>query len=189
MVTATAEGSGLETAQQWIDAAKANPKGVKEATLVGSIAHFSSAMMAKAAGMELGFVNAGGGADRMASILGNHTKTAVVVPTPVVNNPKLNALVYYGEERHKDLPDTPTAIELGYDVVSCLDNVWWAPGGTPDDVVAKLAGVFDTVLQDETLQAEMAAKDEQVAFFAGAELTDRLADLYSDLAAVAGDIR
>ncbi|TNF22593.1 MAG: hypothetical protein EP318_03350 [Rhodobacteraceae bacterium] len=99
LLTATAEGSGIADAQNWIDQTKAGPGSVKEATLVGSIAQFTTAMFAKAADMKVGYVNAGGGADRIASILGNHTKTAVLVATPVVQNPKLSALVYYGEER------------------------------------------------------------------------------------------
>ncbi|WP_424986899.1 Bug family tripartite tricarboxylate transporter substrate binding protein [Microbulbifer sp. S227A] len=124
LLTATAEGSGIADAEDWIAQARANPGGIKEATLVGSSAHFTTEMFASAADMKVGYVNAGGGADRIASILGNHTKTAVLVATPVVQNPKLSGLVYYGAERHPELPDTPTAKELGYDVTSCLDNVW-----------------------------------------------------------------
>lgn len=189
LLTATAEGSGLTDAQDWIDQTKADPGGVKEATLVGSIAHFTTAMFAKAADMKVGYVNAGGGADRIASILGNHTKTAVVVATPVVRNPKLSALVYYGEERHPSLPDSPTAKELGYEVVSCLDNIWYAPAGTPDDVVATLAGVFEAVTSDATLIETIEAKGDEVKFLAGDALEAHLAAIYEDLSEVAGDLR
>lgn len=189
LLTATAEGSGITTAQEWIDQAKADPGGVKEATLVGSIAQFTTAMFANAADMNVGYVNAGGGADRVASILGNHTKTAVLVATPVVRNPKLSALVYYGDERHPDLPDTPTAKELGYDVVSCLDNVWYAPAGTPDDVVAKLAGVFEQVTSDETLVSSLQEKGNDVKFLAGDDLSSHLSGIYGSLSAVAGNLQ
>lgn len=189
LLTATGEGSGLESAEDWIEQAKASPRGVKDATLVGSAAHFTTQMFAKAADMEVGYVNAGGGADRIASLLGNHTKTAVLVATPVVQNDKLRALVYFGEERHPDLPDTPTAKELGYDVVSCLNNVWYAPAGTPDDVVAKLTSVFQQVTEDEALAEEMRAKGEDVAFVAGEDLNAKLAGIHEKLAAVAGDLR
>lgn len=189
LLTATAEGSGLADAQDWIDQTKANPGGVKEATLVGSTAHFTTTMFAKAADMKVGYVNVGGGTDRIASILGNHTKTAVLVPTPVIRNPKLSPLVYYGEERHPDLPDTPTAKELGYDVVSCLDNVWYAPAGTPDDVIEKLAGVFEQVTQDKTLIASLKEKGDEVKFLAGDALDAHLAEIYKDLSAVAGELR
>lgn len=189
LLTATAEGSGIADAEDWIAQTKATPGGVKEATLVGSIAHFTTEMFAKAADMKVGYVNAGGGADRIASILGNHTKSAVVVATPVVRNPKLSALVYYGEDRHPELPDTPTAIELGYDVVSCLDNIWYAPAGTPDDVVAKLAGVFEQVTQDAELIETIEAKGDEVLFVAGDDLKSRLAAIYEDLSAVAGNLK
>lgn len=189
LLTATAEGSGLANAQDWIDQTKANPGGIKEATLVGSIAHFTTAMFAKAADMKVGYVNAGGGADRMASILGNHTKTAVVVPTPVARNPKLTGLVYYGEERSPALPEVPTAKELGYDVVSCLDNIWYAPAGTPEDVVATLAGVFEAVTSDPQFIDTIEAKGDEVKFLAGDALEAHLAAIYEDLSAVAGELR
>ncbi len=189
LLTATAEGSGIADAQDWIDQAKAAPGGMKEATLVGSSAHFTTAMFAKAADMKVGYVNAGGGADRIASILGNHTKTAVLVATPVVRNPKLSALVYYGDERHPELPDTPTAKELGYDVVSCLDNVWYAPSGTPDEAVAKLASVFQAVTNDPQLIDTIEAKGDEVVFSTGDALSERLAAIYEDLSAVAGEMK
>jgi len=171
-LTATAEGSGISDAEHWIAQTKAAPDGVKEATLVGSIAQFTTAMFAKAADMQVGYVNAGGGADRVASILGNHTKTAVLVATPVVRNPKLSALVYYGEERHPELPETPTAQQLGYDLDSCLDNVWYAPAGTPDEVV-KLTSVFEAVTSDQQLIDSIEAKGDDVIFVAGTDLNDR----------------
>ncbi|MCJ7872111.1 tripartite tricarboxylate transporter substrate binding protein [Phaeobacter sp. J2-8] len=189
LLTATAEGSGIADAQDWIAQTKAAPNAVKEATLVGSIAHFTTAMFAKAADIQVGYVNAGGGADRIASILGNHTKTAVVVATPVVRNPKLSALVYYGEERHPELPDTPTAKELGYDVVSCLDNIWYAPAGTPADIVDTLAAVFEQATSDPQLIETIEAKGDEVVFSSGADLTARLAAIYEDLAAVSGALR
>lgn len=189
LLTATAEGSGVTSAQDWIDQTKANPGGIKEATLVGSIAHFTTAMFAKAADMKVGYVNAGGGADRIASILGNHTKTAVVVPTPVTRNPKLKGVVYYGEERHADLPDVPTAKELDYDVVSCLDNIWYAPSGTPDEVVETLAGVFEQVTSDETMITSLEEKGNEVKFLAGEALDAHLTAIYKDLSAVASELQ
>ncbi len=188
LLTATAEGSGIESAENWIEQAKAEPKGMKEATLVGSAAHFTGAMIGKAAEMELGFVNAGGGAKRIASILGNHTKTAVLVATPVAKNPKLHAIVYYGEERNPQIPDTPTAKELGYDVVSCLNNVWWAPAGLPTEVTSTLGNAFKAVMADEALIKEIEAKGQEVSFHSGDELDARLADIYARLEAVAGDL-
>lgn len=189
LMTATAEGSGIADVQDWIDQTRAAPGGVKEATLVGSIAHFTTEMFANAADMKVGYVNAGGGADRIASILGNHTKTAVVVPTPVTRNPKLKGLVYYGEARHGDLPDVPTAKELGHDVVSCLDNIWYAPAGTPDEVVDTLAGAFEQVTSDPQFATTIEAKGDEVKFLAGEALDAHLAAIYEDLSAVADSLR
>lgn len=189
LLTATADGSGVESGEDWIMQAKANPKSLKEATLIGSAAHFTTAMMSKASNMDVGYVNAGGGAKRIASILGNHTKTAVLVSVPVIKNPKLHGLVYYGESRNPLLPETPTAKELGYDVISCLNNVWWAPSGVPEDVVVKLAEAFKTVASDQQLIEEIEKKGQSVEYFSGDELDQRLSDIYGRLAEVAPTLK
>ena len=116
-------------------------------------------------------------------------QTTILVPRPVAETPKLRALVYCGEDRHPTLPDTPTAKELGYDMVPCLNNFWWAPAGTPAAAAEKMAGVFETAMQDTDLIAEMEAKGQSVAFFAGQELTDRLDGFYSGLSSVASDLQ
>lgn len=96
---------------------KAGPGRVTEATLVDNFAQVTTAMDAKAADMKVGYVNAGGGAKRIATILGNHTKIAMVGATSETCNPKLSALFYCGDEPRPDLSESPTAKELGYDVV------------------------------------------------------------------------
>ena len=188
LLTVTADGSGLTTGEEWIEQAKADPKGLKEATLIGSAAHFTTAMISRAAQMEVGYVNVGGGAKRIASILGNHTHTAILVATPVAKNPKLRGLIYYGEERNAELPDTPTAKELGYDVVSCLNNVWWAPEGVSQEVVDVLSKAFETATADDALIEEMAKKGQTAEFVAGEALETRLADIYGRLKAAADSL-
>lgn len=185
LLTATADGSGISSAKDWIHQAKVQPKAMKEATLLGSAAFFTTEMMSKAAGIDIGYVNAGGGAERVASILGNHTKTAVLVAAPVAKNPKLHALVYYGNKRNAQLPDTPTAKELGYDVVSCLDNIWWAPAGVSPQVVDTLSKAFTSVMADKDLIESIEKKGQSVEVVTGSALKTRIADIYARLSAVA----
>lgn len=188
LATVTATGSGIASGKDWIAQAKANPKKLKEATLLGSVAQFTTAMISKAAGMEVGLVNVGGGAERIASVLGHHTQTAVLVTAPVTRNPDLKSLIYYGEERNPRIPDTPTARELGYDVISCLDNVWWAPGGTPAEVTDTLKQAFSAALKDPELIAAIEQKGDSAKLVVGDSLSARLADIYARLKSVAGDI-
>ncbi|MCZ2723161.1 tripartite tricarboxylate transporter substrate binding protein [Marinomonas sp. 15G1-11] len=184
LLTVTADGSGIDSAEDWISAAKAQPNGVKEATLIGSAAFFTTEMLSKEAGVKIGYVNAGGGSKRIASILGNHTKTTVLVATPVAKNPKLKGLLYYGAERNSQLPDTPTAMELGYDVISCLNNVWYAPKNVPEQVVTTLSNAFDTVMKDEQLISDIHSRGQEAGFFTGEQLLNRLADSYIRLSDV-----
>ncbi|ANG63379.1 hypothetical protein A8C75_13475 [Marinobacterium aestuarii] len=188
LATVTGTESGIDSAESWIAKAQADPKKLKDATLLGSAAHFTTAMISKAADMQVGLVNVGGGSERIASLLGNHTQTAVLVAAPITRNPGLKGLIYYGEERNPQLPETPTAKELGYDVISCLNNVWWAPGGTPADVVSVLQNALASALEDPELIAAIEQKGDTAKLVIGDALDARLADIYARLKSVAGDI-
>ncbi|UTW12601.1 Bug family tripartite tricarboxylate transporter substrate binding protein [Marinobacterium rhizophilum] len=188
LVTATGSESGIDSADSWIAQAKADPKKIKDATLLGSAAHFTTAMISKAADMQVGLVNVGGGSDRIASLLGNHTQTAVLVAAPIAANPGLKGLIYYGEERNPQLPQTPTAKELGYDVISCLNNVWWAPGNTPTEAVSVLQNAFAAALEDPELIAAIEQKGDTAKLVVGDALDARLADIYARLKAAAADL-
>ena len=58
----------------------------------------------------------------------------------------------FAEERPSYLPDTPTAIEAGYDVPVQQSRAVFAPQGTPDDVIETLQQSFRTAFGSEAYQ-------------------------------------
>lgn len=79
-----------------------------------------------------------------------------------IRSGRLNALAIAADQRFSELPNVPTAIELG--IAGFSADAWTAavaPAGTPKPIVDKLASLFATVLaQPET--REFAARQRMV---------------------------
>ena len=148
-VWAVREDSPYNTLQELIDALKAEPRSLVEAVGIGTIPHFVGAMLANEAGFETRYVTANSGADRLRLLLGGNADIALFAASEFLAQGKgLKALVYFGRERLPEMPDVPTASELGLDVSWANPNWWLVPADTPDDVVAQLAGALQNAIAD-----------------------------------------
>jgi tripartite-type tricarboxylate transporter receptor subunit TctC len=83
---------------------------------------------------------------------------------------KINVLVQYMAERHPDLPNVPTAVELGateedrqvlrlFSSEGDVGKAFMAPPGAPADRVAILRRAFDAMAKDPELIAEARASN------------------------------
>ena len=73
---------------------------------------------------------------------------AVTAPIPFVRAGRLRALAISSATRHPQLPDVPTFAELGFPEIQ--DYTWvgfFAPAGTPPEIVQKLNDALNRVLQ------------------------------------------
>jgi tripartite-type tricarboxylate transporter receptor subunit TctC len=73
---------------------------------------------------------------------------AVTAPIPFVRSGRLRALAISSATRHAQLPDVPTFLELGYPEIQ--EYTWvgfFAPAGTPPDIVLKLNEALNRVLK------------------------------------------
>jgi tripartite-type tricarboxylate transporter receptor subunit TctC len=73
---------------------------------------------------------------------------AVTAPIPFIRSGRLRALAISSAVRHPQLPDVPTFVELGYPQIQ--DYTWvgfFAPAGTPAEIVQKLNDAFNRALQ------------------------------------------
>ncbi len=148
-VWAVREDSPYNTLQELIDALKAEPRSLVEAVGIGTIPHFVGAMLANEAGFETRYVTASSGADRLRLLLGGNADISLFAASEFIGQGEgLKALVYFGRERLPDLPDVPTASELGLDVNWANPNWWLVPADTPDDVVAQLAAALEKAIAD-----------------------------------------
>lgn len=129
--------------------AKASPDSVSVATNVGLAVHFVPLMMQEKAGIKLHYVQVGGGAKRFPSVAGKHTDVAIFAVSEFIQwkDAGLKPLVIFSDERMPELPDVPTAKEMGIDLVANGMRIWIAPKGIPDDAKTKLTALLKTAVE------------------------------------------
>ena len=152
LVVVTAANSPYKTLADAVNAAKAKPGQVNFASPGnGTVAHLTSEMFQKAAGIKTQHVPYKGASQALTDVIsGNVELYMSSVPTLLghIKQGKLRALAVTSAKRVDDLPNVPTINESGY---KGFDAVTWfgllAPAGTPKDVVAKLNAEFNKALK------------------------------------------
>ena len=108
-------------------------------------------------GMELRYVQIGGGAKRYQSLVGGHTDIAIFSVSELLQfgGTGIEPLVMLTEERVDALPDIPTAREFGIDVVAPSQRIWLAPKGVPADRLETLRTAFADAMERDDVAAQL----------------------------------
>jgi tripartite-type tricarboxylate transporter receptor subunit TctC len=132
--------------------ARANPKQASFGTSgAGSVPHFLGMTLAKTAGVELTHVAYRGVTSVDADLMGGQIAAAVSALSDFLalhRAGKLRILATSGAQRSPLLPDVPTFREQGYAAVEA--SGWqgvFAPGRTPQPVIARLSGAIVAAVQ------------------------------------------
>ncbi|WP_439579179.1 Bug family tripartite tricarboxylate transporter substrate binding protein [Elioraea sp.] len=154
---ATAANGRFKTFAELLDFARSRPREVTVAANIGLPVHFVPMQLAQAAGVEFRYVQAGGGARRYQSLVGGHTDIAMFSVSELLQfgQTGVRSILLLSERRSPQLPDVPTAKELGLDVVSTSGRIWLAPKGTPPDRIAFLREAFRTAMKDERVAKQL----------------------------------
>ena len=152
LVMVTGATTPYMTLADAVKAAKAKPGTVNFASPGnGTVAHLTSELFQKAAGVKTQHVPYKGAAQAMTDVMsGNVELYMSSVPTLIgqIKNNKLRPLAVTSAKRVDDLPNVPTINESGY---KGFDAVTWfgllAPAATPKDVIAKLNAEFNKALK------------------------------------------
>lgn len=144
----TAKAGRYADLAAYAEAAKASPGTLSLAMGVGTPAQFVAQQVSEAMGGTLRLVNVGGGAQKIASVLGGHTQ-ALIEPVSSVSAQhaagELQILAVLSDERMPSLPDVPTAKEQGFDVGAQIFYGFGAPQGTPPEVLDAVASATEAV--------------------------------------------
>lgn len=130
--------------------AKQNPGKLSWGTAgVGSMAHIMTEMVKKEAGVNILHVPYRGGGESLADFLAGVVQIHADPNTfPHVPNGKAKLLAVVDRARHPDYPDVPLLRE----VFPAIDFLGWfgvfAPPGTPDPIIAKMAGEMTKIAKD-----------------------------------------
>ncbi|MBV7377598.1 Bug family tripartite tricarboxylate transporter substrate binding protein [Maritimibacter dapengensis] len=165
---ATGGDSGIGDIETLVKMSQDEPGSIKDATLLGSLSHFSTAMLNSASGADIRFVNVGGGGERISSVMGGHTQSMIITPYNVSRDDLgLNGLLYFGPERHHLMPDVPTAKEMGWDIESCVNYWWMTTKGTPSDRVQLLSDTLREAMSLPEVVEYIETKGLNVEFLEG----------------------
>ncbi|EKF19416.1 tripartite tricarboxylate transporter substrate binding protein [Nitratireductor pacificus] len=175
------KSSSFADLQQLLDYAKDNPGKLKQAGDIGSSSHFLSAKLMSLSGVRWAIVPTGGTSKRFASLLGGFTDLALM-SSPWLERGKndLRPLAALGEERFPEAPDLPTATELGFDVSGCLIRRYWAPKGTPREVVDTIADAIEAAMTTDEVKAHLANSREESSVLRGEKLKEAISAEYQE---------
>jgi tripartite-type tricarboxylate transporter receptor subunit TctC len=133
----------VKTLAEFVEAAKAKPGTIGYGSSgVGGIGHLAGALLALTAGIDIVHVPYKGGGPAMQDLLGGQIPAMVATPVtalPHVKAGKIRALATTGASRPPLMPDVPTVAESGYPGYEATNwYAYYAPAGTPKDVLARL---------------------------------------------------
>jgi tripartite-type tricarboxylate transporter receptor subunit TctC len=144
-------GTGIKSVPEMIAAAKSGKPLSYASPGAGSPMHVAAEWLNRAAGVKITHVPYRGVGPSVNDVVAGHVNTAWVTLGPVTQyfaQGRLTPLAISDAKRSSLAPTVPTLVELGYkDVVVGSWNGFFAPKGTPADVVKLLNGHLNEILK------------------------------------------
>lgn len=155
MLMMTTADSRFSSAQDVIDAAKADPGQVTVGTVgAGSLPHLAALAFESAAGVSLKQIPFKGSSDGMKGLLGG-TVELFNDQSQLAPQYDLTPLAALSAERLSEFPDVPTMKELGHDIEMSNWLGVFVPAGTPDEIVTRLNAALNAALGHADVQAQL----------------------------------
>jgi tripartite-type tricarboxylate transporter receptor subunit TctC len=188
---ASKEGGPFPDLKALVAAAKASPDTVRNATNIGLPVHVVPLLFAREAGVRFRYVQTGGGSQRLASVLGGHTDFAAFSPQELMQyrSSGVRPLVVFAPQRVEQLPDVPTANELGFPLEWVEERFWIAPKDTPAAQIDLLATAFEKAMATPEVQAWCKEQAITPSFARGEEASRRLVAVAAKLAPLADELK
>ena len=183
--------SKIQSLKDLVAEAKARKGEVSAATNIGLLPHFVPLMFGREAGVEFRGVQAGGGAVRLRSVLGNHTEFSLFsVPEFVTYGPQgIRPLTVFSDSRHPRIANVPTAKEAGYNFTFSEAILWLAPKGTPQARLDVMAKAIEAAMQDADFKKRYDEQGIDPAYIPGSPLKAVLDQRMAGIKAVAAQVK
>lgn len=153
-------GFAPNTFPELLEYAKANPGRINLAVQgMGGVSHFAASLIQSRLDVEFNMVPYKGAGDMMSDMLSGVVDIGFGFPTSFfsgVDAGKLKFVVSMAGEPAKSLPDVKTTTQEGYEDVRV--SAWmmlFAPKGTPDDIMQKLADETNAVLEQPGVSEQL----------------------------------
>jgi tripartite-type tricarboxylate transporter receptor subunit TctC len=149
--------------RQLIDHAKANPGKLNWGFGQGTPPHMFGEMFKAAAGINVANIPYKSGSLAVPDMLGGRIDMnigTVANLLPLIREGKLRAIAITSAARSPDLPDVPTMAESGFPQLTRGDwTGFWAPAGTPANVVTQLNSEINAAVTTPAMRAAMKKLD------------------------------
>ena len=151
----TSPKSKFKTVHDIIQQSKETPGSVSCGNFgTGTVSHLSCGMLASMAGVEFVHVAYKGGMPTIQDTMGGQVDVSMVVEgLQFIADKKLHGIAVTTPKRSPYAPDIPSVGESlqGYDITGW--NGIFAPAGTPDAIVQRVAAEVQSMLQGETAKS------------------------------------
>lgn len=170
----------VTTWQAFVDWARRHPASVNIGSPgIGTLPHLLSALLMHERGLAWQHVPYAGGPPAVTALLGGQI-AALVLPEGLLRqhhaSRRLRVLVTSGAVRSVYLPDVPSLAEQGHPALAMKEwFAFFAPGATPQDVVARLAADLQMALAQPAVAATFAQAGMVAASSTPAALARRIA--------------
>jgi tripartite-type tricarboxylate transporter receptor subunit TctC len=168
------------TLAEFVALAKASPGKLSYGSYGnGTSSHLHGELLKLQAGIDLAHIPYKGAAPLAADLLGGQVESAFIDVTSANSHlgaGKFKVLAITGSQRHKSLPEVPTFAQAGYPGFEA--NGWFAffaPAGTPPEVVAKLAAEIGRIVKHPEVNQRLLAMGLQPVGSTPAELASVIA--------------
>ncbi|MVW71483.1 tripartite tricarboxylate transporter substrate binding protein [Bordetella sp. 15P40C-2] len=135
---------------------------------VGSLSHLGTEVFSQLTGAKMTHVPYRGSGAAIKDVLAGNVQVFITTPPSVmghVQTNKLRALAVTADKRHPMLPDVPTTAEAGLPAYQLESWVGlFAPAGTPQPVIDKLAASVEAAVQQASTQKNAQAAGIEARF-------------------------
>ncbi|WP_193334780.1 Bug family tripartite tricarboxylate transporter substrate binding protein [Devosia beringensis] len=187
-VVVVAADSPYNSLSDMLTDAAAHPDTILYGANLGGNIHIAGLMLeALQPGADFRIVQIGAEVDNVTAIKGGIIN-ATTLSTGTYTRYKaegLKALADLAELREPTVPEVPTAKEQGYDMTFCVAHWWFAPKGTPPEVIDTFAQALKAAMDDPTLRAYFEERSTLLTFESGPEFKADLDATYEVIAPIA----
>lgn len=159
VTVAVSADSPYKTVKDLVDAAKANPEGIKAGTAgFMNTTHLGLLDFQNKAGVKFAIVHFEGGSTQPTALLGKHIDVAFDLLgslMPQVKSGDFRVLGIMDNQPLKFLPGVKTLEEQGYKVYAYTARGWVAPSGTPKEIMYTLSTAIKKVMDTPEHQQKM----------------------------------
>ncbi len=154
--------SPIQTIDDYI--AAANSDGLRFAGAgPGSMAHVAQLTLDNSMGVTTQYIPTKGGGDIATEINGGRAE-ATAWFSDFASRYGWRAIGIMSDERSDQHPDVPTMAELGYDSQVSVWFGFFAPAGTPDDVIATLSAACEQAVATDSFKENMAGANRLIRY-------------------------